>query len=91
MTTHKKLPLQCPSCDSPLKVGRLFCEECDTEVNGTFDMPPLARLSEKEQIFVINFVKSGGSLKEMAKNMGLSYPTVRNLLDDIIVNLSQIS
>lgn len=86
-TKPTKLPLQCPGCDAPLKVGRLYCECCQTEVCGSFDLPALVRLSEKEQAFIIDFVKAGGSLKEMAKNMRLSYPTVRNLLDDLIEKL----
>jgi hypothetical protein len=44
----------------------------------------LAQLSVEEQDFVLKFVKNSGSLKDMAKDLGLSYPTVRNLLDDII-------
>lgn len=87
MDIKKKLPLHCPACETPLKVGRLFCIQCGTEICGTFDLSPLAQLSEKEQTFVIDFVKAGGSLKEMAKKMNLSYPTVRNLLDDLIEKL----
>ena len=83
----KRLPLQCPACDAPLKVGRLFC---DTEVCGSFELPLLARLPEKEQRFILDFVKSSGSLKDMAKNMGVSYPTVRNILDDLIEKLTEI-
>lgn len=86
----KRLPLQCPACDSPLRVGRLFCGQCDTEVCGNFDLPPLARLTEKEQLFIVDFIKSSGSLKDMAKNMGVSYPTVRNVLDDLIDKLNKI-
>lgn len=86
----KHLPLQCPSCESPLQVGKLFCKECGTEVCGSFELPPLARLSEKEQQFVLSFIKSSGSLKDMAKNMGVSYPTVRNVLDDLIEKLIEI-
>lgn len=86
----KRLPLQCPACDSSLKVGRLFCGECNTEVCGNFELPLLARLMEKEQLFVIDFIKSSGSLKDMAKNMGVSYPTVRNILDDLIDKLNKI-
>lgn len=86
----KRLPLQCPACDLPLRVGRLFCEQCDTEVGGNFELPLLARLTEKEQLFVIDFIKSSGSLKDMAKNMGVSYPTVRNILDDLIDKLNKI-
>ncbi|MDH6533828.1 DUF2089 family protein [Parabacteroides sp. 52] len=86
----KKLPLKCPSCDSPLHVKKLHCIHCDTEVNGSFALPLFVRLSEKEQAFILDFVKSSGSLKDMAKNMGISYPTVRNLLDDLIEKLRQI-
>lgn len=63
----KRLPLQCPACESPLRVGRMFCGECGTEVCGGFELPLLARLSEKEQQFILAFVKSSGSLKDMAK------------------------
>lgn len=86
----KRLPLQCPACDSPLRVGRLFCSLCNTEVCGNFELPALARLTEKEQQFVIDFIKSSGSLKDMAKNLGVSYPTVRNVLDDLIEKLTNI-
>ena len=91
MEIKKRLPLQCPGCDTYLKVSELFCEQCGTKVCGEFELPPLARLTEKEQTFVLDFVKASGSLKDMAKSMGLSYPTVRNLLDDLIIKLNKIS
>jgi len=87
--TKKRLPLKCPACSSSLKVGRLYCEECQTEVSGSFSMPLLAKLSEEDQSFVLDFVRFSGSLKDMAKKMGISYPTVRNILDDIIVKLNK--
>ena len=76
----RRLPLQCPACDAPLKVGRMFCGQCDTEVCGT----------KHPTHFQIDFIKSSGSLKDMAKNMGVSYPTVRNVLDDLIDKLNKI-
>lgn len=78
------LPCKCPSCQLQLKVKNLKCEECGTEVTGLYDLPVLIRLSPEEQNFIMQFVKSSGSLKDMSKYLGLSYPTVRNLLDDII-------
>jgi len=59
-----------------------------TEVSGMFDLPALARLSPDDQQFVLQFVKCSGSIKDMAKFLKLSYPTVRNLLDDIIEKIS---
>lgn len=91
MNTPKRLPLTCPSCETSLKVSELFCHTCGTKVCGEYDLPPLARLSEKEQQFAIDFIKSSGSLKEMARSMGLSYPTVRNILDELIEKLQHLS
>ncbi|GHT09268.1 hypothetical protein FACS189426_07170 [Bacteroidia bacterium] len=87
----KHLPLHCPGCNQPLKVSRLFCNHCHTEVNGVFTLPLLASLDDKEQAFIIDFVKSSGSLKEMAKNRGISYPTVRNFLDDLIAKINKLN
>jgi len=78
------LPCNCPSCQSQLKVKSLKCDTCQTEVSGLYDLPALARLSPDDQQFVLQFVKCSGSLKDMTKHLNLSYPTVRNLLDDII-------
>ena len=78
------LPTYCPSCQTQLKVKKLMCEHCQTEVNGSYELPMLALLSPEDQKFILSFVKSSGSLKEMALQMNLSYPTVRNLLNDII-------
>lgn len=89
-TIKKTLPLSCPSCASPLKVTSLACEACDTTVSGSFELPLLARLSADDLQFVIDFVKSSGSLKLMAQQLGLSYPTVRNRLDDIIAGIEKI-
>lgn len=82
------LPCNCPSCGTPLKVKSLLCESCHTEVTGLYELPLLIRLSAQEQDFVIKFVKSSGSLKEMAKELSLSYPTVRNLLNNIIEKIN---
>jgi hypothetical protein len=89
MPVQKKLPHVCPACDTPLEVTSLACTSCQTTVSGSFDLPLLARLSNEDQQFVLNFVQSSGSLKVMAQQLGLSYPTVRNLLDDIISRINK--
>ncbi len=83
----KFLPSRCPACSADLQVKRLCCPTCETEVGGAFDLPVLARLSVQDQSFIWEFVKASGSLKAMAKLLGLSYPTVRNRLDDIIARI----
>ncbi|MDD5184640.1 MAG: DUF2089 family protein [Paludibacter sp.] len=78
------LPTYCPGCHAQLKVKCLKCESCQTEVTGSYDLPVLALLPELDQQFIIRFVKNSGSLKEMASELKLSYPTVRNMLNDVI-------
>ena len=84
---QKSLPHICPSCAATLRVKTLVCVQCSTEVSGIYGLPLLASLAQPEQDFIIDFVKSSGSLKIMAQKLGLSYPTVRNLLDDIILKI----
>jgi hypothetical protein len=86
----KNLPARCPSCSEGLKVKRLICESCATEIEGDFELPDLARLSADDQQFVAAFVKTSGSLKDMAKLLKLSYPTIRNRLNDIIERLTRL-
>lgn len=81
------LPVSCPSCHAHLKVKALLCESCGTEVIGLYTLPVLARLTEADRQFILDFIKSSGSLKEMAARMKLSYPTVRNMLNEIIEKL----
>lgn len=85
----KQLPLACPSCGGGLAVKRLRCEQCETEVEGLYPMPPLASLSADEQEFIQEFIKVSGSLKDMAAVLGVSYPTVRNRLDEVIEKLKR--
>ena len=80
----KKLPSFCPACREMLTVSRLQCAACGTGIDGLFDLPVLARLDDEDQDFVLQFVQVSGSLKEMAQRLRLSYPTVRNRLDEII-------
>ncbi|MCX7920244.1 MAG: DUF2089 domain-containing protein [bacterium] len=88
---EKKLPTQCPSCNQLLEVARLICPNCSTAVEGKFELSVLSKLGQKEQEFIIDLVKSSGSLKTMAQNYGISYPTVRNRLDAIIEQLKTLT
>jgi hypothetical protein len=83
-----KLPIQCPSCENALSVTQLSCGNCATIVSGNYTLPLLLQISEEEQNFILQFFMTSGSLKEMASQMGNSYPTVRNKLDDIIQKIN---
>jgi hypothetical protein len=87
----KVLPTNCPSCQNHLVVKRLRCESCETEVEGLYPPPPLASVPQEDQEFILQFIKVSGSLKDMAKLLGVSYPTVRNRLDEVIERLKEIA
>ncbi len=86
----KKLPIQCPSCSSELKVEGLYCDSCDTKISGLYNLPLLLKLEHSEQEFIIQFIRSSGSLKIMAQQLKLSYPTVRNILDELIQKIETL-
>jgi hypothetical protein len=90
MNIIKKLPNSCPSCDTVLQVTQLGCNTCATKVSGNFNLPIFMQLTSEEQEYVLSFLLSSGSLKEMALQMGNSYPTVRNKLDDIIQKIKNL-
>lgn len=74
----------CGECGESMRVTRLSCPRCGVELSGDFALPPLARLSMEEQIFVAAFVRSHGSIKKMEALFEISYPTVKNRLNAII-------
>jgi hypothetical protein len=80
----KILPTVCPACSNQLKVRSLICEQCETEIKGQYELSSLASLSPDDQAFILEFMKASGSLKELAELHQLSYPTIRNRLDEII-------
>ena len=67
-----------------------MCPECGTAVQGDYLLPALSRLGSEDQQFALTFILRSGSLKEMARLYGVSYPTVRNRLDDLIARLTAI-
>ena len=68
---------------APTIVERVRLVNSDIAIEGTFELPPLARLSADDQVFVMAFVRSHGSIKEMEQVFGISYPTVKNRLNHI--------
>ena len=64
--------------------------ESGISIQGEFELPPLARLRYEDQVFVSEFVRSHGSIKDMEKAFGVSYPTVKNRLNRIIDQLQLV-
>ncbi|MBI3143438.1 MAG: DUF2089 family protein [Bacteroidetes bacterium] len=83
----KKMPTSCPSCAQGLQVSEMRCPNCQTVVTGSYPLPLFLSLSSDDQAFILDFFLNSGSLKKMASDLGKSYPTVRNHLDDIIARI----
>lgn len=74
----------CPVCGDPLAVTRLHCRKCDTAIEGHFEVGRLGRLTPEQVSFVEAFVRCEGKLNRMEREVGLSYPTLRARLSEII-------
>jgi hypothetical protein len=78
------IPQKCPSCSAPLKVTQLTCISCGTGVVGSFELSPFFRLSSESLGFLEAFIRNRGNVKEMARETGESYWTIRRQLDEVI-------
>jgi hypothetical protein len=74
---------KCPICGGQLKVTRLSCNDCKTIIEGQFELCKFCKLTAEQKAFLESFVKCRGNIKEMEKELGVSYPTVKNRLEDV--------
>ena len=71
----------------PITVERVKIVDSDIVIEGSFSLPPLANLSAEDQVFVMAFMRSNGSIKDMEEMFGISYPTVKNRINKIAQQL----
>lgn len=83
----RKVISRCPVCGGELKVVKLKCETCDTVIENDFTLSRFDYLSAEDMYFIETFIRCRGNIKEVEKEMKLSYPTVRARLDGIIRKL----
>ena len=78
---------RCPVCNRELTVTRLKCDSCDTVIENNFRLSKFDYLSDEELYFTETFLRCRGNIKEVEKELGISYPTVRSKLDGVIKKL----
>lgn len=78
------VPTTCPVCQESLSVRRLYCRNCDTSIEGHFHLGRFSQLSADQLSFIETFVRCEGKLNRLEKELGLSYPTLRGRLTDVI-------
>jgi hypothetical protein len=79
--------LKCPSCDGNLVVSQLRCPSCTIAIDGEFAMPALLKLGRAQIDFVEVFLKNRGVIRDVERELGVSYPTVRARLDEVVAAL----
>lgn len=77
----------CPVCHKPLHITKLHCPACGTSIEGDFQAERLLALTPEQRGFVLSFLRNRGNIREMEKELGISYPTVRARLDQILAAL----
>jgi hypothetical protein len=87
--SSKKYPVisECPVCHHDLEVVQLVCNHCSTEIKGNFTLSKFNYLDTEKLYFIEVFVKNRGNIKAIEKEMGYSYPTIKKMLDDVVVGL----
>jgi hypothetical protein len=82
-----KTPSSCPACGGEYETTVLTCKKCHSQLSGNFSGCAFCKLSDEDANFLLTFVKCRGSIKDVEKELGISYPTVRGKLDTVIKNL----
>lgn len=78
------VPTECPVCHDDLLVTRLVCRRCGTVLKNRFELDALSRLIPEQRHFVEVFLRCEGKLNCVQEELGISYPTVRSRLDEVI-------
>ena len=74
----------CPVCADELTITRLHCRSCGTALEGEFGVGRFGRLDREQMSLLESFLRSRGNLKEMERELGISYPTVRGRVDSLV-------
>ncbi len=75
---------RCPICHDTLQVTELYCANCDTTLSGHFDVGRFQNLTSEQLAFAEVFIRCEGKITRVESELGLSYPTVRNRLNELI-------
>jgi hypothetical protein len=89
MSPHRdrSAPRDCPVCGERLRLTRLSCRECGTEISGDFEACEFCALSSEERQTLRVFLASRGNMRELERHLGVSYPTARARFDELLTRL----
>jgi hypothetical protein len=74
---------KCPICNGDITITKITCNNCHTTIEGEFDLCKFCKLTTEQKSFIDIFIKCRGNIKEVEKELRVSYPTVKNRLEDV--------
>lgn len=74
-------------CGGGIQISEIYCQKCETTIRCKFELCKFCKLTEHQKYFIEVFIKNRGNIKEIEKELGISYPTVRNKLDEVVTAL----
>lgn len=80
-------PTKCSVCGAELQITRLTCPNCSSEITGAFSPCRYCSLNERQKLFLDTFLKCRGNIKEVERTLSVSYPTVKNMLEELLAAL----
>ena len=83
----RRILTECPACNGPMIVSEMSCTRCDTVVRGTYGGCTFCALEDENLRFLEIFVGCRGNVKQMERETGLGYWTIRGRLDEVIESL----
>jgi Uncharacterized protein conserved in bacteria len=75
---------RCPVCGDVLKITRVECDTCNTKIESKFEICRFCQLTPEQKSFLEIFIKNRGSIKDVERELKISYPTVRTKLNTVI-------
>ena len=85
----RKILEECPTCGDPLVATELSCDNCQTVIHGRYAPCPFCRLSPENLAFLEMFVRNRGNVKDMERELGVSYWSIRNRLNEVVEEMGE--
>lgn len=82
-----QIPSHCPICEAALKISSLKCPDCGLELKNDFELSVFDLLNDEQMLFLVNFLKNRGNLKNLQNDLQISYPTAKKKLDELLIAL----
>ena len=81
------IPNKCPACNGRILATEFCCDDCNTSIKGSFELPALACLSEEDDRLLKVFLSARGNIREVERCLNISYPTVKSRLEAMLGRL----